>query len=134
MDGGTFGLLGLISTHRGAVEYDLRHRFGIGLHEIGHSMTILEAARLVKILRADPSSMIAAALEGWAYPFPRDEAILADLYDLEHAKSGAKNRKPYPRPFKTSTKVETYGNTGGRSQAEVRAILNAHGHNLPIPA
>lgn len=91
-----------------------------------------EAFRLIQILRADPSSMIAAAAEGWEYPMPREAAILADLYDLEHAKAGAKNRVPYPRPWKQKGDVRKFGSTGGRTRAEVVEILNAHGHNLPV--
>lgn len=93
-----------------------------------------EALRLTQILRGDPGSQLAAAAEGWDYPFPREVAVTADLYDLQHAKTGAKNRKPYPRPFKVGAdiKVEKIGNMGGRSRAEVVEILRALGHNLPV--
>ena len=132
MDGGVFGLLGLIRRDRGAVEYDLRHRFGLGLRDVGSTITIFELARLVVIIRNDPSSMIAAAVEGWAYPMARAVAVLADLYDLTHAAAGAKKPKPYPRPWETKRSEKRYGDTGGRTRAEVVAILNGLGHQLPV--
>lgn len=59
-----------------------------------------EALRQTKILRADPSSMLAAAGEGWEYPVSREALIAMDQYDLTYAATGAKNRKLYKRPFK----------------------------------
>lgn len=97
--------------------------------EIGWS----EALGLVKILRADPSSMLAAAVEGWEYPLARTDAVLMDLYDATRWAAGDKKWKGYPRPFKASDKTtQHHGNAGSRSRAEVARILNAHGHNLPV--
>ena len=59
---------------------------------------------------------------------PRGIALLS--LQLAIAKTGAKKRIQYPRPWAKDKNVKRYGNTGGRSQAEVRAILNAHGHSL----
>lgn len=137
MDGGVFGLLGLISLHRGAVEYDLRQRFQIGLRDVGDRVTLSEVARLVVILRSDPSSAIAAALEGWDYPISREALLIADLYDLTVlANSDSKKGRPKPhpgRPFKSDDHRERkYGDTGGRTRAEVVEILNALGHSLPV--
>ena len=129
--GGILGLLDLIEEHRAALRYDWRTRFGRGLDDsVPSDIGWSEALDLVRILRADPASMLAAAMEGWDYPMPREAAILADLYDLQYAKTGAKHRKPYPRPWETKGKTQRYGNTGGRSRAEVVAILNALGHSL----
>ena len=130
MDGGVYGLLGLIRTHRGAVEYDLRHRFHLGLRDIGRTVSIFEVARLVQIIRQDPSSMIAASVDGWDYPMSRAEAILADQYDLSYAKTGAKGRKPYPRPFKAAGASERHGDAGGMTRADVIARMRALGHNI----
>ena len=137
MDGGIFGLLGLIRLHRGAVEYDLRARFGLGLRDVGQRVTLSEVARLVVILRADPSSAIAAALEGWDYPISREALILLDHYDLDvRINSDSKKGRPKPhpgRPFKLDDRQERrYGNTGGRSREEVVKILNSMGHSLPV--
>lgn len=131
--GGILGLLDLIEEHRGAVEYDFRARFHLAAEMIGREIGWGEAVRLVRILRADPASMIAAAIEGWDYPLPRGDAVLMDLFDLEFAKTGARGRKPHPgRPWKQQGDVTKIGNAGGRSRAEVVEILNAHGHSLPV--
>jgi len=92
-----------------------------------------EAIRLVTILRADPSSMLAAAREGWAHPVVRTDAVLMDLYDLEHRKAGQKGFKPYPRPWKTDRSTTRVGNAAGRTRDQVIAILRAHGHGLTPP-
>jgi hypothetical protein len=138
LDGGIFGFLGLIARHRGAVEYDWRTRFGRGLRSIGDDMTLAEAARLGVILCADPSSAAFAAAAGWDHPISREALILMDSFDLQMtvAASGSKGSKPKPhpgRPYKSSDKsVTKKGNVGGRTRAEVVAILNAHGHALPV--
>jgi hypothetical protein len=136
VDGGIFGLLGLIASHRGAVEYDFRTRFGYGLSEVGARITITEAARLVVIVRQDPSSAIAAALEGWTHPISREALILMDLFDLDMQVATGRKGKPKPHPGRPwqpdDRSVKRHGDTAGRSRAEVVAILNAHGHQLPV--
>lgn len=82
-------------------------------------------ARLIVILRSDPSSAIAAALEGWDYPITREALLLADLYDLEVAVNTPKGKRPEPhpiRPFKSKS-TKRMGNVGGRSREEVEALL-----------
>ena len=81
-----------------------------------------ETLRLTRILRADPSSMLAAALEGWDHPVPRTDAILMDLWDLTYKAAGAKRPEPYPRPWK-QVHTERRGNAAGRTPDEVKAIL-----------
>ena len=133
MDGGIVGLLGLITDHRGAVEYDFRARFGFGLSEVGARITITEAARLAYRLERDPSSWTFAASQGWTYPLDRDALLLADLLD-RFTQVNFKKPKPYPRPWDTGgPKVQRHGNVGKRTRAEVIEILNAHGHSLPVP-
>lgn len=102
----------------------------MGAHEIGREIGWGEALRLIRIIRADPSSMLAAAVEDWEYPLSRTEAILADMWDLSYAKAGAKKRERYPRPFKTKDNMQRWGKTDGRSRDEIVAILRAHGHEL----
>lgn len=91
-----------------------------------------EAIDLVRILRGDPSSQIARSIEGWDYPLSREGWMLADLIDLQGAKAMGKKWTPYSRPIKAKDSTRRFGNTGGRSRAEVVAILNARGHNLPV--
>lgn len=130
--GGICGLLDLIEEHRGALEYDWRARFGQGLDtsvpaEIGWD----EAVRLVRILRNDPSSQLAAAIEGWDYPLSRLGWMLADLLDVQGSSKAGKKWKTYPRPVKAKEKSRRWGNVGGRTRAQVVEILNRLGHNLP---
>lgn len=134
MDGGIFGLLELIREHRGAVEYDLRQRFGLSLRDVGREVSLWEIARLVVIVRQDPSSAIAAAMEGWTHPVSREALILMDLFDLELTINSKRKPKPHPgRPWTQDGPTrERKGNVAGRSRAEVVEILNAHGHQLPV--
>lgn len=131
MDGGVFGFLGLIQRHRGAVEYDWRTRFGGSVYDVGKPgcMTLTEAGRLAMILAGDPSSMVAAALQDWDYPISQETIVLADIFDLEHmVNSSSRGPKPKPhsiRPFKTGETQQRYGDTGGRTSEEVRALLES---------
>lgn len=95
-------------------------------------MTLTEAVRLVQILRDDPSSATACAIEGWSHPVSREAAILMDLWDLEHAKAGTKEKARYPRPWPERGEVTRYGDRKGRSDAEVIEILRRHGHQPPV--
>lgn len=100
-------------------------------------MTWGEAIRLAGVLTRDPSSAIAAALAGWAYPITHEALALYDLFDVTViANSDSKKGRPKPhagRPFKMDDRSkQKYGNTGGRSRAEVVEILNSMGHNLPV--
>ena len=138
MDGGIFRLLGLIRDHRGAVEYDWRTRFALGLRDIdGETMTLPEAGRLATQLLADPSSAIHAAAAGWPHPMSIEALIAADQFDLNHLKTWAEGGKKGPkpkghwlRPVTEDDDVQRFGNTGGRTREEVVAILNAMGHSL----
>jgi hypothetical protein len=86
-------------------------------------MTWGEAWRVYTLLRADPSSAIAAAEEGWPYPVSREAIILADLYDLTHGiAANGKSVKPYPRPWPDVNKT-TLGGGSGLSQEKVLALL-----------
>lgn len=129
MDGGIFGLLGLIARHRGAVEYDWRTRFHLPLSAInGEQMTLAEAGRHAATLRRDPSSAICAALEGWAHPISREAMLLADLFDLQHMSKAKKRPKPYPRPWAILGDTKRRGDAGGRTRAQVIEILRQFGH------
>jgi hypothetical protein len=88
-----------------------------------------EALDLIRILRSDPASMLAAAVEGWDYPLSRTDAILADMWDLSYAKAGAKKQERYPRPFKDPARLKRRGNAAGRTREQVIEILRAHGHS-----
>lgn len=122
--GGIRALDCLIEEQRGALEYDFRTRFQLPLSAVGESMEYDEAWRLVQILRADPSSMLTSAMEGWAHPVSREALIMMDQYDLTHKAAGAKNPPRYPRPFKVDDREKvSRGNAAGRTPDQVKAIL-----------
>jgi len=83
-------------------------------------MSFGEAIRLTSVLAADPSSHVAAALGGWAYPLSWGDITLRDLYDVQLASKSKRKPKPYPRPWD-----ERPTRTGGGTSltiAEFRAI------------
>jgi hypothetical protein len=87
-----------------------------------------EAVRLARMLAADPSSHVAAAVHGWQHPWTREAMLLADVFDLTQVVNWAeKHRQPqlYPRPW--DPPPERLGNAGQLTQAEIRAALRARG-------
>lgn len=143
MAGGRFGggicqLLDLIEEHRDALAYDWRTRFHLSLDATPEIMDWREAVGHARILRRDPSSQLVASLEGWDYPLERGGWMLADLIDIQGGKALGKKWKRYPRPTKPESAGQRWGNlidpaTGEiRSRAQVVAILNRAGHNLPV--
>lgn len=71
----------------------------------------------------DPSSMLAAAIEGWDYPLDRQGWMLADLIDIQGSSKAGKKWKDYPRPLKPANTSTRMGNAAGRSPEQVKAIL-----------
>lgn len=130
--GGILGLLDLIEEHRAALRYDWRARFGMSLDCVPAEVGWSEALDLVRVLRSDPSSQLAAAIEGWDYPLERLGWMLADLIDVQGSSKAGKKWKTYPRPLKAKSKTQRWGDTGGRTRAEVVELLNGLGHNLPV--
>lgn len=122
MDGKSWWLLGVLREHRGAVEYDFRARFGVGLSVIGRGMSLAEAARHVERFRSDPSSALAAEVEGWDHPVSRLEVLVMDLWDLTAASGGSRTPPRYPRPWR-SVDTRRHGDAAGRSPEEVKALL-----------
>lgn len=61
--------------------------------------------------------------EGWEYPLPRVEAMLADLWDLTYRATGTKKPETYPRPFGAPVQRTRHGNAAGRSPEEVKELL-----------
>lgn len=111
------------------MEYDFLTRFGVGLEVVGDEWSWGRALRMVNILRADPSSALAAALEGWDHPITREALILMDLFDLEHAVNAKKKPKPHPgRPWSRDDEPATRqrGDAAGRSPEEMKALLRTH--------
>ena len=123
--GGIFALLDLIEEHRAAFEYDWRARFNRPLSDVPEAMPWGEAIRLTGLLRRDPSSWVAASLEGWEFPISREAVYLLDLFDLEHAKASKKAKPHEGRPWKRKGETRRRGSAAGRTPAEVKAILRS---------
>lgn len=95
-------------------------------------MTCGEAWRLLGLLAADPSSHVAAALSGWDHPVSREQIVLMDLFDLQHASKSKNRPKPYPRPWKNRTRSRTVPHPS-LTQDEIVAALRFAGHTKPVP-
>ena len=93
-------------------------------------MTWGEARRLIAILRADPSTALAASMEGWKHPITRESLALADLIDLQGRSKAGKKWKPYTRPWEAKGETTQRGNAAGRSPEQVIEILRQFGHGL----
>lgn len=85
-----------------------------------------EAHRLLQVLLSDPSSAIAAALQGWDHPISREALILMDLFDLDHqVAAGKRSVQPHPGRPKKPSATNRIGDAGGRTPEQVAAILRA---------
>jgi len=130
--GGICGLLDLIEEHRGALRYDWRTRFHKSLDEsVPDDIGWDEALDLIRVLRADPSTMLAASVEGWDYPMDRLAWMLADLIDVQGSSMAGKKWKAYPRPVKPKDDRQTFGDTGGRTREQVVEILRTQFGRTP---
>ncbi len=90
-------------------------------------MTWGEAARIIGILTADPSSALAASVAGWAHPISREALALYDLFDLEHMVNSKKRPKPHPgRPGSQQEETKQRGDAAGRTPEEMKRILREH--------
>jgi hypothetical protein len=128
----------LIDTHRGAFEYDWRTRCGEPLSAVGRSTSWGEAIRLTQKLITDPSTQVAAAMNGWDYPVSWDAIVAMNHFDLIHqiawAQGGRKGPKPkpYPRPW-PDRRRETLKAGAGVSQEDILKALAFAGHTGPVP-
>lgn len=120
------GLLDLLDEQPAAVTYDWWARFHQSPRVIGTDlMPWSEAIALVQTLRSDPSSAIAAALEGWDRPVSTEALVLMDLFDLDITVNSKNRPELHPgRPYKQkSERRERHGNAAGRTPAQVLALL-----------
>jgi hypothetical protein len=79
--------------------YDFRHKFNLGIYDIGKSVTWLEAIQLTSVLLRDPSSWTQAVKNNWDYPVDRNWIIASHSYDLLAMVNSKKKPKPYPTPW-----------------------------------
>jgi hypothetical protein len=71
-----------------------------------------EAWDLVLVLLTDPTSRIAAAVNGWAHPLSHEAQAVLDLFDLQNIRTYGRGKgkpKPHPRPW--DPRPERYGKT-----------------------
>lgn len=107
-----------MDDHRAAFVYDFRHRFGLGLDDLGSRVPWTEVVYLVSVLVRDPSSWLQTSLNGWHHPVSYEWAALAAQYDL-HAQVNSKRKpKPYPRPWDNTREKRK-----GTARADAREIL-----------
>lgn len=131
--GGIHQLIELVDEHRGAVEYDLRARLNATLADVGVGMSYAEAIRLLLLVARDPTSQLAASLNGWNHPWSHEAMVLADLFDLTHMAAGVKRPKPYPRPWPDKRETRQLKPAAGTSQQTVHEVLARAGHTMHPP-
>lgn len=88
-----------------------------------------EALHLLSALSVDPSSHVAAALNGWPHPLSREGFVLLDLFDLTNLWRTGKRGGEHPgRPKAPRRKLRPTV-----SQETAIAALRAAGHTKPLP-
>ena len=118
--GGIIRVVEIMDDHRAAFVYDFRHRFGLGLDDLGKTVPWTEVVYLVAVLIRDPSSWLQTSINDWHHPISYEWAALAATYDL-HAQVHSKRKpKPYPRPWKDGQAGTT---RKGKPRADARDIL-----------
>jgi len=93
----------LIEDHKAAFVYDFRHRFGLGLGDLGTTVPWVEVVYLVAVLLRDPSSWLQVSYNKWHHPVSFEWAAHAATYDLLAHVHSKRKPKPYPRPWPTTT-------------------------------
>ncbi len=117
--GGIIKVVEILDDHRAAFVYDFRHRFGLGLNDLGTTVPWDEVVYLVSVLIRDPSSWLQTSINNWHHPVSYEWAALAAQYDL-HAQVNSKRKpKPYPRPWKDAGA----GTRKGTPRADARELL-----------
>jgi hypothetical protein len=119
--GGIVKLRELIEEHPSELAYDFRSRFGVGIQDIGGTVTWHEAILLTAVLLKDPASWTQAVKNGWQYPVSHEWMIARHTYDLI-ARAHYKKPKPFPAPWPDADK-KTIGSKRPQTRAEVLAKL-----------
>lgn len=129
--GGIQQLIDVIDEHRGAVEFDLRARFGLPLDAVGSTLSWGESIRLIRLLASDPANWLTAQMQGWDHPWSRETMLLADIFDLTYRAAGVKKPKPYPRPWPERRDTRQLRPAPEVTQADIFAVLARAGHEPP---
>lgn len=117
--GGIIAVVGLLDDHTAAFVYDFRHRFGIGLNDLGTTVPWAEVVYLVSVLLRDPSSWLQVSINQWHHPISYEWAQHAATYDLLAQVHSKRKPKPYPRPWGAGAQ----GKTKGTVRPDAREIL-----------
>jgi len=97
--GGILTVCEILADYKGPFIYDFRHRFGLGLADLGNTVPWNEVIYLVSVLLSDPTSWLQAAKAGWQHPIDYNWTIQAATYDLLAQVNSKRKPKPWPRPW-----------------------------------
>ena len=129
--GKIFAFVGLIHQHRGALEYDWRTRFHLGVDQVGDArlMSWGEAARLLEVLRVDPSSQVHRVVNGWEFAVSREWLLgWEQHWAVVQANFSNAARLKIPRPWDPP---QVKHGTASLSVAQLRRILDANNARTP---
>jgi hypothetical protein len=100
--GGIIAVLILLEDHKAAFVYEFRHRFSLGLRDLGATVPWDEVVYLVAVLLRDPTSWLQTSVNKWDHPITYDWAAQVATYDLLAQVHSKRKPKPYPRPWKSN--------------------------------
>lgn len=117
--GGIIAVCEILADYKAPFVYDFRHRFGLGLADIGSTVPWDEVVYLVTILLSDPTSWLQAARAKWQHPIDYNWTISAATYDLLAQVNSKRKPKPWPRPWNEPDR----STKGKRVRKDARDIL-----------
>lgn len=90
----------------------MRSFYGVGIYDIGNTVSFTEAVLLVRILMRTPQSWLHAAVAEWSHPVTNEWTVLAQTYDLVAQVNSKQNSKPkpYPTPWRDKSKTKLGAN------------------------
>lgn len=116
-------LLDLIEEHRSAFAYDWRTRFGLSHSAIGEAMSFGEAWMLTLELVRDPSSHVAASVNGMQFPVTREWLAVRAMVDNFVAVKTQKRPRLSLLPDPFAAPPKKWGTPMARE--DLRTILDA---------
>lgn len=118
-NGGILAVCEILADYKAAFVYDFRHRFGLGIADLGSTLPWQEVVYIVTILLSDPTSWLQAAKAKWHHPIDYNWTIQASTYDLLAQVNSKRKPKPWPRPWATPDRHIK----GKRVRKDAREIL-----------
>lgn len=117
--GGIIAALEILADYKAAFVYDFRHRFGLGIQDLGATIPWNEVIALMAVLLTDPTSWLQTARNGWSHPISYEWTVSAATYDLLAQVNSKRKPKPWPRPWPSGGEKKI----GKRTRKDARAIL-----------